>query len=519
MAIKQIIQLLLTLQGDGASTVFTYALADLYQNQTGGPVPFSTNGVPPSAIVINNPPVPVTSSTVDANGNITITLTGALGNGVQATFQLDVQYNSGAAAYGFPTQAVVVGEQYSTTQLAPTNGQVFAQQSDQAGNKLTFPGVQFKVGAVWNNATALNTLQFTTGTSTAGQFQGGPAITIQLDQTTTLTGGAITFQGTYDNINWVTVPTAQILNPNTFAQLANPYTFVASTNQPFLILLQGFINIRANLTTVITGTGSVTPYWATSAASVQTTLITQAAGTTVNVSVVPTSNTFFRFGQVATSTATFTKVESTTYTEPTTNAQRSVSSSSASDASAGVGARTVAIVYYDQTGAGPFTETITLNGTTAVNTVSTTICFIESIRVVTVGSTGNNVGTITLFGATAGGGGTVGTIAATVLTTFWAHHYVPTGKTFHLTGINLGSDSTTVGAGANFFLFAQPVPVANQPNEQVSDTLVLYGQSSTVTRNYNSPVNVVGPARVTLWVTPAGATNRIYYGSFDYFEA
>jgi hypothetical protein len=146
------------------------------------------------------------------------------------------------------------------------------------------------------------------------------------------------------------------------------------------------------------------------------------------------------------------------------------------------------------------------------------MCFIESIKVMTVGSTGSNVGTISLFVNNSGGGGTIGTISATLNTTFWAHHYVGNGKTFHLTGINIGSTSTTVGGGAEFRLFAQVVPVANQPNEQISDTLVLFGQSSTATRNYNSPVTYAGPARVTLYVTPYTTTGETYYGAFDFFE-
>ena len=85
---------------------------------------------------------------------------------------------------------------------------------------------------------------------------------IQLDMTTPFSAGAVTFQGTYDNVNWVTIPVAQVLNPVAFTQLSNPYTFVASTNQPFLILMQGYQNIRMNLTSTITGAGTVTPYWA-----------------------------------------------------------------------------------------------------------------------------------------------------------------------------------------------------------------------------------------------------------------
>jgi hypothetical protein len=150
---------------------------------------------------------------------------------------------------------------YNATQPAPASGQATILQQDQAQNLLEFPGVQVKTGAAWTSATAVNTVQYPTGTITIGAPIGCEAVVVQLDQTTTLTAGAVTFQGTYDGINWVTIPNAQILNPQTFVSLSNPYTFVASTNQPFLILLQGFQQVRLNLTTAITGTGSVTPYW------------------------------------------------------------------------------------------------------------------------------------------------------------------------------------------------------------------------------------------------------------------
>src|SRR5271157_5686230 len=157
-----------------------------------------------------------------------------------------------------PTSGIAIGGS------APAPGATTAFQLlslDQANNALTFPGIQFVAGATWTSGTAGGTFQYNNGTTTEGPKTGSPAYVVQLDQTTTITGGAVTFQGTYDNINWVTIPTSQILNPNTFASLTNPYTFVPSTNVPFLILSQGYAQIRLDLSTAITGTGSVTPYW------------------------------------------------------------------------------------------------------------------------------------------------------------------------------------------------------------------------------------------------------------------
>jgi hypothetical protein len=226
----------------------------------------------------------------------------------------------------------------------------------------------------------------------------------------------------------------------------------------------------------------------------------------------------FTFGDVTTAALTRTVVKRTAYIEQVTNAQRSIASASANDTAAGTGARTVKIEYFDQTGAGPFSETVTLNGTTYVNTVATNICFIEQIIVLTAGSTGSNVGILTLKAATAGGGATIGTIAATNNQTFWAHHYVPTGKICNITGISCGHNGTTVGSGALFTLNAQAIGLANAVETQVSDFVRLYGQTSTFARNYTSPIKVIGPARIQMYVTPETASSTIYRSAFDFFE-
>ena len=86
------------------------------------------------------------------------------------------------------------------------------------------------------------------------------AAKVQLDQTSTISGGAITFLQSDDGgVNYITIPTTQVLNEATGQQLTNPYTLVASTNQPFYILLNGNSSFKVRLTTVITGTATVTP--------------------------------------------------------------------------------------------------------------------------------------------------------------------------------------------------------------------------------------------------------------------
>lgn len=166
----------------------------------------------------------------------------------------DGPVSAGTAA----AKSILGGLVYNSTAPAPTNGQQVASQADQAGNIRTFPGVALAALSAWNSGTSLNTTQniFTNS--------GSPAVVVQLDQTTTITAGAITFESTYDGTNWVTVPAGSVLDPtsSTFAQISLPYTLQASTNKPFLLTSSGWQGLRIKLSTAITGTGAVTPNYA-----------------------------------------------------------------------------------------------------------------------------------------------------------------------------------------------------------------------------------------------------------------
>jgi hypothetical protein len=234
---------------------------------------------------------------------------------------------------------------------------------------------------------------------------------------------------------------------------------------------------------------------------------------------LPTTNSKFTFGTVTTAAINIqVPVEKTTYTEQATNGQRSFASSNPGDAAAGTGARTILLTYYDQTCAGPFTETITMNGTSRVNTVATNICFIESIKVLTVGSNGSNLGTITMFTQPTSGGTTIGTVAVGDNQTFWAHHYVAAGTTCYIFGFSVNNASTAVGNGAVFVLKADDPTVSGSVSNQISDYHRLYGQSSTSTRTYLSPIQVPGPAFIRAYVSPESNTSMVQRASFDYID-
>lgn len=222
----------------------------------------------------------------------------------------------------------------------------------------------------------------------------------------------------------------------------------------------------------------------------------------------------FSAGEVVLAATAVVPIRSTTYTEQSSNATRSVASSSANDTAAGTGARTVRITYYTATMTGPFTTDVTLNGTTAVATSVADICFIERIEVLTVGSTGSNVGIITLYVNNAGGGGTVWTIAATANQTKGAHHYCPTGKTCFITGLLIGIKGADTTSG---FLRSKNPTVAAAAEIQISD-VVRAPSSGQNFRSYGTAIAVPGPSRITVFAAPDSTSSRTYYGSFDFYE-
>jgi hypothetical protein len=210
----------------------------------------------------------------------------------------------------------------------------------------------------------------------------------------------------------------------------------------------------------------------------------------------------------------------TVYTEQTSNAQRSIKSSNANDSANGTGARTIRITYTDASMSQMYTEIITLNGTTAVNTASSNYCFIEKIEVMTAGSVGYTVGAISLYAGLNGTGGVIWSIAANETKTYGAHHYVVVNKTCNMVSM------TTGGArySATYAVRAQPLG-ANTVNQQISDSIHNYSDGGTgsalsaSTRTYPSPIRVAGPAHLQMFVDPDQASSTTYYGSFDYYDS
>lgn len=242
---------------------------------------------------------------------------------------------------------------------------------------------------------------------------------------------------------------------------------------------------------------------------------TDGAGNLTVVNSFVSGSTGNAFGRVATAATTEVAVRQTAYTEQTANFQGSVVSSSANDAAAGTGARTIRITYYDAAMAGPFTEDVTLNGVTPVNLVGLNHCYIEKIVVLTVGSTRSNVGTISLFTGLAGAGTLVGTIAATINGTRWGHHYVAAGKQCNVATIVAGTNGTIDGIVR--LTFVNPLTAA-AADLQLAGYINVGLNQNAFARYFNIPLKVVGPGRLTLYVTPNAATAVNWFAGIDFQE-
>lgn len=217
------------------------------------------------------------------------------------------------------------------------------------------------------------------------------------------------------------------------------------------------------------------------------------------------------FGYVATAATTIVAVRATAYTELGSAQRLEMVSSSASDAAAGTGTRSVRITWFDGSMNGPFTEDVILNGTTAVGTVATTMRFIDKVETLTAGSNGTNVGTLTLrvFGA----GATVGTIAVSDGITFWGHHYVAPSRTCYITDLIAGAN----GVSQNFFLRSIPPLTANSFDKQIISAIrTITAQPSQLYQHNN--LWVVGPARITAYVRPDAATASTSYINIGFHE-
>ncbi len=119
MAVNQVVPISILLEGDGVSTTFNFFLGYVYQIASGSPVNYGNLGTIPTSIVVTSPPVPISSATIDAFGNITITTMTPIGAGVILNFGLNLMFPSGDTST-FPV-AVPTGGALTNNIAAPNS--------------------------------------------------------------------------------------------------------------------------------------------------------------------------------------------------------------------------------------------------------------------------------------------------------------------------------------------------------------------------------------------------------------
>lgn len=223
-------------------------------------------------------------------------------------------------------------------------------------------------------------------------------------------------------------------------------------------------------------------------------------------------------GQITTSSTSKVTLASTAYTEPVIGAQRALVSSSASDSAAGTGARTVRITYYtlSSTGAitGPFVEVVTLNGTSPVPTVGTTICLIEKLEVVTAGSGGVSAGGITLTLAADGTGGTITSIPVGTVRNFLGVHYVPSNRQCSITDVEVIGGDTTI-ANVEVLFTPYPLVVEQSIKGQIGSTAAL---PRAIPFPESAATVHPGPCRLRMAVTPGSNTSQVTTASYGFVD-
>jgi len=238
---------------------------------------------------------------------------------------------------------------------------------------------------------------------------------------------------------------------------------------------------------------------------------------TVGAEIVTTGEGFSRGYVTLSTTSPNQPIRKTTYTTQSTNYQASLASSSASDTSAGTGGRTIQITYYDENLVGPFTETVTLAGTSRATTTATNVCHIESMRLMTAGSGGVAAGIITLYDDPAAGSA-VGSIAAGDISTQWCHHFVGVGATTKITSMMVNSAGDAAGKAARFVLRYKNILDPNPVDYPVTEYVRLPGGVLPFQRTFESPIVLEGPGRLLMTVTMESSNAYDALASFSYRE-
>ena len=195
------------------------------------------------------------------------------------------------------------------------------------------------------------------------------------------------------------------------------------------------------------------------------------------------------------------------FIEPTSATTVAVVSSSVADTAAGTGARTVSVIGLNGSYV-EVTETVTLNGTVAVNTVNSYF-FINRIIVLTAGTGGTNAGTITT--SWTGGGTPIGpSIVIGKGQTQFCLYQIPASYTGYLSSYG---GSYNGGGTSNVLIELFAKPLGGVYNLKGSINLTQAGTTFS-RRLFDTPLKFTEKTIVKLTAT-SDTVNSDVIGNFD----
>jgi len=225
---------------------------------------------------------------------------------------------------------------------------------------------------------------------------------------------------------------------------------------------------------------------------------------------------FHQFGYTSSTTSTQSDIwlGTGTYAWPTTAQQMRLVSSSTQDSSTGTGIRTVTIYYLDGS-YNSHTETVTLSGTVAVDTVATNIFRVNNFVATTTGSSGQAVGQISL-----------GNLAGTVFYRYIATGYtqdrgsmftVPLGMKLYINDFYLGVGQLTATQTSRATLRATYNPFSKSMS---TAGLVFYplaeieSTNGSVVRTFDVPMYVPATVDVKISIVNSNSATGDAEGSY-----
>lgn len=258
--------------GTGTFTVGQATGTNLHTVLDSGTLTSITNALPAGTNVIGHV-ITDSGSTTSVSNTVAENLTQVGGSSVVTGGASGLLAVAGPVASGGANadNPIKVGAVFNTTQPTVTNGEIVDSQATARGARIVATGIDpFSVvqgtaaattagwpvtdgniaesTAAWTSATTVNTAVTMTVTGYTNML-------VTLNQTSTITGGVVTFEVS-DTVGFTNAYPVNAVMTND-PDFAPTYTLVASTNQAFFVNVRGAVAFRIRLSTVITGTGTV----------------------------------------------------------------------------------------------------------------------------------------------------------------------------------------------------------------------------------------------------------------------